>query len=455
MIGPLLLPCAATSTLAQPGPTQVVVVPAELREMKATVSLVGSVEPYTRSLIASEIAGMVEQMDIRAGDRLQQGDVICRLRDVTRKLMVQQAEAELRLAKSQLEELETGTRKEDLERAKAAMEEARALDEKWRHEFERVEALRRQGSASLKEYNDTVAEASAARQRLAQATAAHELAVAGPRQETIAQARFSVEAREAQLAKLKDDLDRTVIRAPYTGYVTARHTEVGEWINVGGPVVELIDLEKVLVKVDVPESAILAARVGEPVGMTIDAIEGLLEGRIKHVNPQADAKARTFPVEIELANPEQTIKSGMFVRARVPSGPAQQALVVPMDAVIQRMGSTLVVAAVPAAMFMGGGGKPAEGEKEAPGGASPPGGAGGSPAAAPEFFGVPMPVQLGAQDGAWVAVSAAGLQPGVPVAVKGHDRVYGPSPVAIVPGPSASQPAGGPSGQAQATTQPG
>jgi RND family efflux transporter MFP subunit len=215
-----------------------------------------------------------------------------------------------------------------------------------------------------------------------------------------------------------------VLFRSYDGYVVQKHTELGQWVNAGGPVVEFIDLETVLVRIDVPESAIQAAQVGRQVSVLVEALGETFRGKIKHVIPQADVRARTFPIEVELPNADHRLKGGMFVRARVPAGPTEESLVVPRDAVLLRQGSDLVVAVVPS-----------------------PAGEG--------MMAMPVPVKLGAEVDDWVAVSGAMLQAGAPVAIKGHDRVYGPQPVQPVPadGPT-SQPSIGGTNPAAPTSQP-
>ncbi|GMU24194.1 MAG: hypothetical protein AMXMBFR13_42700 [Phycisphaerae bacterium] len=408
----LALALTVTAQAQAPGAaTPLVVVPAEKREVSQTLPVIGSVQPLTRSLIASEVAGLVEEFPVDEGDRLEKGAVICKLRDTTRRFAYEEAQSTLKQWQAQLAELEAGTRKEELARARAAMEEARTIHERWKRELERVQRLWNEQSASLKEYNDTIADEAAARLRLAQATADYDLAVAGPRKEEITRARMQVEAGRSMVARLKDDLERTVIRAPFTGYITRQYTDVGSWVTVGGTVVEMIDLERVKVRVDVPESAVSAARVGAEIGVTFDAVAGMFSGTIRHVIPQADERARTFPIEIEIPNDQRTLKSGMFARARVPAGPTRESVVVPRDAILQRGSTHMVVVVGPSPSGQG-------------------------------QVGMPVPVQLGASLGDWVAIDSSSVQPGMPVAVKGHDRIYGPQPAAPIPaGDPATQPA--------------
>lgn len=402
LAGSVVLGAPGWSWAQHGGAMRLGVVSAERREVPATLTLVGSVQPETRSAIATEVEGIVRELLVDEGDKVVRGTVLCRLRDTVRRLGYEQAASTLSQLQAQLAELEAGTRKEEIERARAAKEEAKALLQKWESELVRVKELRERASASLKEYNDTVAEHAAAQARLDQATAAYELAVAGPRKEEIERAHYAVEAQKVLVEKWKYDFDQTVIRAPFAGYITRKYVEVGQWVTAGGDVVELIDLEHVLVRVNVPESAISSAKVGELVPVNVEALGRTFDGKIKHVIPQADEKARTFPVEVELNNASGVLKSGMFVRAVVPAGPTEDSILVPRDALVQRGPTQYVVMVAPSPMGQG-------------------------------QMAMPVPVQMGATAGAWVAVKSPMLQAGVPVAVKGHDRVFVPMPAEPVP----------------------
>ena len=399
-----ILALTAGSLQAQPPRVpSVAVVPAEHRVVPVTVTLVGTTKPYTRSSIAAEVAGIVEAIPVIEGQRVEAGSLVCELRDDLRRMALEQAERRLGELQAQLAELEAGSRKEEIARAAAELAEAQAIEEKWRLELVRISSLRERNSASDKEYNDTVAEEKAARQRTVRAKASYDLVVAGPRVEQIEQARYAVRAQEVAVRQLRYDLEQTRIRAPFCGEVTRRDTEVGQWLPAGGPVLELIELDRILVRVDVPESAVFALSPGDRITVIVEALDRTLEGTVERIVPQAEERARTFPVDILLDNSAGRLKSGMFVRAIVPAGPAVESIIVPRDAIIQRAGAHYVVIVAP----------PPQGQGQ---------------------MAVPVPVRLGASLGSWVAVSATMLQPGVPVAIKGHDRVYGPQPVEPVPG---------------------
>ena len=399
LAGISILMVVGSVVVAQPHEMQTLLVtPVTYEKVPMTATLVGSVLPARRSVVASPVDGVVRERLADEGDRVEAGAVLCRLRDVTRRLALTTAEERLKELQAVLEELRAGSRPEEIAKAKAVMEEARAVMDKWQKELTRIEALKAQNAASEKEYNDTVSDHAAARERFEQAKADYDLVVAGPRKEEIAQAEFAMMAQEADVKRLSDEVEKTIIRAPFTADIVRKHVEIGEWTNAGGPVMEVIELNPVRVRVDVPEASIRAVETGLKVSVSVDALDEIFRGTVTRVISQADVRARTFPVDIEIPNEGYRLKAGMFARARMPSGPTLESLVVPRDAVIQRQGSHLVVTVVPS-----------------------PDGKG--------HMAMPTPVHLGADIGDRVAVVAANLAPGTMVAVKGHDRVYGPTPV--------------------------
>jgi len=321
---------------AAPQAAPVVVAPVKHQVVRATIELVGTVLAETESGVCSEVSGLVQKIAVKQGQRVDKGDLLCKLKDTDLHLQYREAAARLESLRQRLAELEAGTRREQIDRLRALYEEAKAIKEKWDREKQRMERLFEEKVASLKEYRDTMADWRAATFRLAATKAELEEAIAGPRKEEIARARADVEAQQAIVDQIKDKIEKTSIRAPFKGYVTAKHTEVGEWVSTGGLIVNLIDLETVLVRVNVPESAISFVRIEDPAEVRIDALDTQVSGKVVHIIPQGDQAARTFPVEIRVPNAKGTLKAGMFARAKLPAGPEMQALTVPKDAIVRQ-----------------------------------------------------------------------------------------------------------------------
>ena len=187
-------------------------------------------------------------------------------------------------------------------------------------------------------YDRAVANYEASRQQFEEATSNLMLSKLGPRKEEIAVAAAEIARVRARMARIRDDLAKTVIRSPFTGFLTEKWVEVGQWVQKGGRVAEVIELKRVLVRVPISERQISLVRAGAPARVIIDALDGRsFLGRIRNVIPKADPRSRTFPVEVELENtPRFDIKAGMFARLVLEYGEASRSVLVPKDAILLR-----------------------------------------------------------------------------------------------------------------------
>lgn len=362
-------------------PTQVEVAEVVRREIAPTQRLVGTVRPRLRTIVAAEVAGQVAELPIDDGDAVEQGQVLCKLRNEPRRLARDEAVARL----AQLSSVQ---------------EERKAQLAKTEFESRRMSALWEDQRCTEKEYRDSLADHQAAQGRARQAE-------------------HAVVAQRAVCDRLADDLSRTEIRAPCAGFITMRRTQIGSWVELGGPIVEMVDLSIVRVRVSVPEGIIGYCAVGEPGQVTVEAIRKTYAGKIARLIPDADERARTFPVDIDVKNPDGELRAGMFVRAEVPAGPKGARLVVPKDAVLLRgVERTAYV------VREGASGARAEAVK----------------------------VEVLAEVADEVAVASEGLTEGDKVVVRGNENMFGPSPVVITkvharaaepktPGDATSQPA--------------
>jgi multidrug efflux pump subunit AcrA (membrane-fusion protein) len=360
-------------------------------EAEETLTVVGTVTARRHSRVASERAGIVAAMPVRQGDYVESGAVLCKLTDDIALLRLAEASARLEALSARHQELLAGTRPEELARLRAVFEETTAEFHRWKFEKERVEKLFEGRDSNAKEYTDTVATFLAAERRQAAAQANYEMGRNGPRKETIAYAAHEVGEQKAAVDRLATELQKSTIRAPFAGFVVGRLVEIGEWVETGGPIVELVDLSTVLVRVAVPETAVTYARVAAAARVHVDAHRRTFPGVIRHVIRQADERARTFPVEVEVDNAEQLLAAGMFARVTVPAGAARSVVAVPKDAVVERNGIPHVAIVPPA----------------------PPG----------ELQAHLVPVTVGADVGDWIAVTAGEVQAGTQIITHGNERM--------------------------------
>jgi len=338
-IGVGIVLAAAGSGRAQQGPTPVSVCPVVQREVASGQTFVGTVMPKRISIIGSAVAERVVAFPVNEGDRVKRGQPLARLRTQTLEIDLAAARAELELRKHELAELENGSRPEEITQARARVLSAKALMTLTETRLDRYQRLYKENQAAEDEVNLAVSSHDQAVQAHEEAKAGLALVVAGPRKEKIAQARARVQSQQEEIRRLQDQIERHTIVAPFDGYVVTEHTEVGQWLATGDPVVELAELDTVDVRVLVLEDYVRYLRVGTEARVTLGALPGrTFTGHVALIVPQADTRSRSFPVEVQLKNQEMAggilLKAGMFARVTLPVGRNAKALLVPKDALV-------------------------------------------------------------------------------------------------------------------------
>lgn len=394
---------------AQGGPMTVRVAKVDRQDVARGRSFLGTIEPFRTSVVGSPVQGRVLEHLVEYGDRVSQGQPLVRLRTTQLELQIEVAKAELEHRKRELEEVEHGSRPEEVEQARARVAAVDADVSYWKTKLERADELRRKGGMSLDELEDaTVGYAKALADRdLARASLV--LAEKGPRAEKIAQAKARVEVQADQIALLEDRLEEYAIKAPFDGYVIAERTEVGQWLNEGAPVVELAYLDQVFVTVGVPEEAIRHVDKGDAARIELPATpDRLITGVVEIVAPQADPRSRSVAVRIKVDNESggggPILKPGLSARVTLEVGEVRQALLVPKDALVLG-GPTPMVYVVD-----------------------------GDPAAPSKGTARPVPVSLGIAHEGRVQVEGQ-IEAGQLVVVLGNERLYpGAAVVVLNPG---------------------
>ncbi|GAK83606.1 membrane-fusion protein [Vibrio ponticus] len=118
-----------------------------------------------------------------------------------------------------------------------------------------------------------------------------------------------VEAK-AMVSNAKLALRNTSVKAPFAGVVDYLFIEKGDFVGVGDPVATLIDLEKIVIEADVSERHIQDIKLNQPA--TVRFINGQqTQGKVRYIARVSSASTNTFPIEIEVANPEQLIPAGV------------------------------------------------------------------------------------------------------------------------------------------------
>ncbi len=319
----------------------VVVAKVLLEGVESDQSFVGTVRPLRKSVVGSAVDGRVETFPVKRGDRVAKGDVLAQLRTRTPSIEVEAAKAELRLRTAEWKEMTNGSREQEKLAAKAKAEEAKAATEYAKARYNRARELHDQRNALITADDMELSRSNWMRafHTQAEAEASYALVMEGPRVEQIERAKAAMDSQQEEVNRLEDILKKYTIRAPFDGYVVAEHTEEGQWVSRGQLVAEVVELQEVEVEVFVPQQYITDVQLEAVAQVEVAGVtQQPLAGHVARIVPEADLRARTFPVMIRVRNPETQqgalLKSGMLAAVSLNVGKSQQAVLVPKDAIV-------------------------------------------------------------------------------------------------------------------------
>jgi cobalt-zinc-cadmium efflux system membrane fusion protein len=145
----------------------------------------------------------------------------------------------------------------------------------------------------------------------------------------------TIRQAEAQLTQARANYANNIITSPISGVVTARNINPGELASNNNSVVSLVNLDKVVVRVDVGENFINTMKDGSEVAVKVSAAsEAAFKGTVTNIALAANPVTKAYPVKIEIPNPEHVLKPGMFAEV-VLKGNSVEGIMVPREAVVK------------------------------------------------------------------------------------------------------------------------
>lgn len=279
-----------------PPPAMVVLGEARMEQIATMREATGSLRALQRSRIASEEQSRVVRVGFDAGDPVAAGQVLVELDDELASIAVRRDEASVASWRGVLAERQT-----EVERAQ--------------RELSRMEKLGNTGSMSENDLD---------LRRTAVATW----------NARVEQARAELVRAEALLAESRRRLDRMKIKAPFAGRIVAKNTEVGQWVNAGDAVAELVRTDVLEARLDAPDAIAMSLKEGES-KVRVRVGESEREAVVKRVVPDADPMSRLIPVRVEVENRDGRLAPGSSVIGLIPTGATGPALTVPSDAILR------------------------------------------------------------------------------------------------------------------------
>ncbi len=271
----------------------------------------GTVEA-TEAQLGFQVPGRVAEIAAGEGDRVAAGVELARLDRTEAEARRSQARAQAAAARALLDELESGSRSEEVAQGRAARDAALQRLEDARRDLDRTKRLLDGGAVSQEVLDKASLAASIAESQLSQARDQLHMLEIGPRKERIEGQRAQVAQAEAAIQVIDATLANMTVRAPFDGIVTVRHREPGEIVPAGSAVLTLMNPNSRWVRIYVPETRIGAVRLGQKAQIRTDTDpDKRYGGEVIFIASEAEFTPKTVQTSEERVKLVYAVKVGL------------------------------------------------------------------------------------------------------------------------------------------------
>ncbi|MFS0515766.1 efflux RND transporter periplasmic adaptor subunit [Nostoc sp. UIC 10607] len=408
--GVLVVGTATTYTLVNQGTKEDIAqltVPVAAKNVTLRITASGKVVPVQSVNISPKNPGVLSQLYVEQGDRIQQGQILARMDSASieaqrsqyranlaqsqaqlaqalagsRPQEIAQARARLAQAQAQLAQAQAGNRPQEIAQAQSQVDAAQAKVNYTSEQVKRYQYLYKEGAEKKQLLDQAISEDKSARASLEEAKKRLSLVQSGTRTEEIAQRQAAVnEARaalvlledgtrseeivqrqaavaaaEAQLKGVQVQLDETIIRAPLSGIVTQKYANVGAFVtpttsastSASATSSSIVAVARGLeVLAQVPEADLGRIKPGQQVEIIADAYpDQIFKGHVRLIAPEAvvEQGVTSFQVRVALDTGTDKLRSGLNVDLTFLGDRVNDALVLPTVSIVTEKGQTGVL----------------------------------------------------------------------------------------------------------------
>jgi RND family efflux transporter MFP subunit len=318
------------------------------REVPAFIQSTGTLVANETSDVAPKVAGKVVNVSANVGQFVGQGDVIARIDDRDARLRLAEAQAgvtqsiaAVRQAEARLGLSPNGTFNAatipEVQAANANYEQALAELRQAEANERRYRDLAETGDVSIQNYEQYRTARDTARARVNNARQQQEAARNAARQnnQAIRAAQAGVEAARTQVGTAQQAVADTVVRAPFSGFVSNRPVAVGEYVSSASIIATILRANPIKLQMQVAEADVPYVTIGKAVSLEVDAYKDRkFGGVVTAVNPAIDPTSRAAIIEASIENGDNALRSGMFATARIVREGGSAGVFVPRTAVV-------------------------------------------------------------------------------------------------------------------------
>jgi len=286
-----------------------------------TVTANGTLAAYDQTTVSVKVPGRVRTISVDLGSVVSQGQVIAQIDPQDYQLRVQQADAALAQARARLGLAPEGTDDRIDPEQTATVRQARAVLDEARYNRDRASRLVEQGVIAKAEFDSATATFKVAEGKYQDAY------------EEIRNRQGILAQRRSELALARQQLKDTSVVAPLNGIVQEKRTSVGEYLAAGAPVVNIVKMDPLRLRAEIPERESHTVHTGQDVHVTVEGDPIVYSGKIMRLSPVIAEQNRMLVVEADVRN-NGKLRPGSFAHAEIVTNDAKMAVTVPNNAIV-------------------------------------------------------------------------------------------------------------------------
>jgi HlyD family secretion protein len=332
-----------------PAPVQVTAVTQDT--IRRIVAGDGVLFALDQSSVTPKIQAPVQKFYVTRGDHVKQGQLLAVLEN--RDLTAQAAESKgaVDQAESNFRTTQGATVPEAVVKAQTDVDADRQATEAARKVLDSRQQLFQQGALAQRQVDEARVSYVTANSQLVSAQEHLRALQSVSKDEQIKTAVAQVDSAKSHFQSLEAQVSYTRILSPISGIISDRPLYAGELAVPGTPLLTVIDISRVVARVNIPQNQANLVRLGQTATLTQTDSAEELTGKVTVVSPASDANSTTVQVWIQIPNPSEQLKPGASVHARIVTELYKAATVVPAAAILPgEEGGTAVLVVTPDAI---------------------------------------------------------------------------------------------------------
>ncbi len=311
-------------------PRQVKTAQVEQTPFGEAVTVNGTLAAFDQTVASVKVPGRLRTITVDLGSVVRRGQLIGQVEPQDYNLRLQQAEASLAQARARVGLSPDGKDDRVNPEQTGTVRQARAVLDEARVSRDRSARLVEQGVVSRSEFDSVDAAYKVALSRYQDAI------------EEIRNRQALVSQRRSEVALARQQLSDTAVYAPMDGIVQEKRASVGEYLAAGAPVVNIVRMDPLRLRAEVPEREATNVRSGQNVRVTVDGDSSIYVGQIMRLSPVIAQQTRMLLVEADVRN-NGRLRPGAFARAEIVTDDAKMAVTVPTNSVVTFAGIEKVI----------------------------------------------------------------------------------------------------------------